>query len=127
MQDAIGTDELKSAPDLLAAIEWLLDRTDKLHDLRNNVVHSAYALHHDIDGSTSVIPHTDYGNKRSRKLAKQLSCGELLGLLECIRSDSDKLSAYSQGLFGCIIDAQHPDLEPVSPMPERPTLSKALT
>jgi|TARA_R100000049_G_C1915548_1_gene61905 hypothetical protein len=60
--------KLAPNPDVEREVIWIADRANRLSALRNDMIHSSYAILTCCDGSKKPIPHGYYGNKCAKNL-----------------------------------------------------------
>jgi len=67
--------KLEMHPDLEKGIISFLNKFDGMVDLRNDMIHSSYAILRKEDGTETAIPNGYYGNRCAKKLEKAEELG----------------------------------------------------
>jgi hypothetical protein len=90
---AIRWEKTDKRPSTKEDIDWILEKTNKIAEDRNNAIHSPYAVFTSEDDKTEIRPLDFFGNPRALKLAAKYN--DLVSEINFYFRRTQALSGYA--------------------------------
>lgn len=110
MLKATAQARLATRLDLCKYVTDLANKSNNMADFRNDLVHASYASVSQEDATVVYIPHSYYGNPRSKKLDIQFAEGGLVEALTKFRNQIIEIIKEAEEAYQCLVNPERTPL-----------------